>query len=101
MSPPAPLPVALEKSPPPPLNVIRPLVASSVIFPPLPDPVVPLSTRAPLPMSTAPDAIEMLPAGPAPNVATEILPPPVIVNAGVETEIEPADPASGLSLDAV
>jgi hypothetical protein len=62
-------------------------VAASVRFPPWPALVVLLTTCAPPVCAKLLTLSEMLPAFPAPEVATEIVPLSAIVNVGVETVI--------------
>jgi hypothetical protein len=62
-------------------------LAMTVMFPPWPELVVLLSTRAPPVCVKLLTLSEMLPAFPMPEVATEIVPLSPIVNVGVETVI--------------
>jgi hypothetical protein len=73
-------------------------VAVAVTLPPCPAPLVLLTTCAPPVRLTALAFNKMLPALPAPDVATDIVPPSAIVNvgtgvnAGADTVISPAFP---------
>src|SRR5262249_60775954 len=71
---PAPVPDASEKSPAP-SRLSVPFAVLIVMVPPWPDPEVPLSIRALLATLVVAASIAMLPAAPAPVVATEIRPP--------------------------
>jgi hypothetical protein len=94
ISPAFPVLEAVLKSPLPEPENEADSVAANARFPPRPAPVVLLTTCAP------PDCVrlltfsEMLPAFPAPEVATEIVPLSPIVNVGVETSICPALPVA-------
>ena len=81
--------------------IVRESLAVTVRPPPDPVPEVLLSIRAPPATVIAPVSIPMLPAAPAPTVATEILPPSVNVSLGVDTLMEPPEPARTFPLDAV
>ena len=76
--------------PAPEMETNSPAVTASV--PPAPSPVVLLTTCAPPVCVRVLTFSEMLPALPAPSVATEIV-PPLMAKVGVETVICPAFPA--------
>ena len=97
MSPPAPDPDAVLNSPVPGSEIVAEFAAMTVKSPPCPAPVVLLSTVAPPVSEKSVTFNDALPALPAPEVATEIVPPLFIVNVGVVTVIAPALPV----LDAV
>ena len=95
----APEPCAVLKSPlSRPEIETEPAAALTARFPPSPALVVLLSTLAPPERARLPTSSVMLPAAPSPTVATEILPPSLIVNTGVDTLIVPAGPTASAVL---
>jgi hypothetical protein len=88
---------AVLNNPLPEPEIFAEFAAVKIKSPPFPPLVVLLSTLAPLDCEKSVTFKATLPALPAPEVATEIVPPLFIVNVGVFTLISPAFPV----LDAV